>query len=230
MADTGQAHDPAHRAAAAPDDERATVGGEALTGEEERPQPGGVDEGDLAEVDERHVRTSAQQAVQLGSRRLVELAPHHAHVVLVEHDLEHLTVGHGAETTSRPVAPDVPRTGELSAYARRAIVTNLSPICDGPPHGAARGSTSSGHGRGHGGGERTRAGKGKDGVVITVTMEGPAIRIRPVGRLDAETATTIAELLACARAAGTTAELDVTGLDPRDRGAAAALVTPASVA
>jgi hypothetical protein len=67
-------------------------------------------------------------------------------------------------------------------------------------------------------------------ALITVTMEGPAIRIRPVGRLDDETATTITELVACARAAGTSAELDVTGLDPRDRGAAAALVTPASVA
>ena len=88
-----------------------------------------------------------------------------------------------------------------------------------------------GHGTAHGGDETTQAGEWEDGALITVTMEGATIRIRPVGRLDADTAATISELLACARAAGTPAELDVTGLDRRDRARRRPpLVTPASVA
>lgn len=63
-------------------------------------------------------------------------------------------------------------------------------------------------------------------------MEGPAVRIRPVGRLSAEMADTIPMLLASARVAGTEAVLDVSGLDRRDRDAARALatVTPEPVA
>jgi len=64
-------------------------------------------------------------------------------------------------------------------------------------------------------------------------MEGAAVRIRPVGRLDAEMAATITMLLASADTAGTEAVLDVSGLAPSDRNAARALagvVTPASVA
>ena len=53
--------------------------------------------------------------------------------------------------------------------------------------------------------------------MIHVTMEGAEIRIRPVGRLDAEMMTTIAELLDSARTAGTEPVLDVRDLEPGDR-------------
>jgi hypothetical protein len=68
--------------------------------------------------------------------------------------------------------------------------------------------------------------------LINVTMEGAAVRIRPLGRLDADMAETITMLLASARTTGTEAVLDVTGLDRRDRESARALaqVTPAPVA
>jgi hypothetical protein len=68
--------------------------------------------------------------------------------------------------------------------------------------------------------------------LIHVSMEGAEIRIRPVGRLDAELMATIAELLASARAAGTEPVLDVRDLDPGDRARVGTLgqVTPASAA
>lgn len=71
-----------------------------------------------------------------------------------------------------------------------------------------------------------------EGALINVTMEGDAIHIRPVGRVDTATMTTIRELLASAAATGTTAVVDVRDVDRRDRAQVAALggVRPASVA
>jgi len=147
--------------------------------------------------------------------------------VLVEHDLEHLTVPHEGETTSLDVTRDIPRTGEVTRRAHR-IVKKLSPNWHGRRPGAGYRidvvSSWSSSDRGH----RERAREGQ--ALITVTMEGAAIRIRPTGRLDAEMTATIKELLASAGAAGTRAELDVSELDQRDRVAAAALVTPAPAA
>jgi hypothetical protein len=73
-------------------------------------------------------------------------------------------------------------------------------------------------------------------TLINVTMEGAAVVVRPVGRLDAETVATITQLLDSARAAGTVAVLHVDAVDPRDRLvaqdllAASGQITPASVA
>jgi hypothetical protein len=71
-----------------------------------------------------------------------------------------------------------------------------------------------------------------EGDLINVTMDGAAVRIRPVGRLDGDLADTITMLLESARIAGTDAYLDLSELDWRDREAARSLaeVTPASVA
>ena len=78
-------------------------------------------------------------------------------------------------------------------------------------------------------------GRPGSGALISVTMEDGAVVVRPIGRLDADTVTTLTELMASARAAGSVATLDVSGVDPRDRRQADELVgaidqvTPVSV-
>lgn len=83
-----------------------------------------------------------------------------------------------------------------------------------------------------GGRGTTQTNERTEGALINVTMEGAAIRIRPVGHLDAEMAATIRQLLDSARTAGTQPVLDVSGLVASDRAAAMVLdqVTTVEVA